>query len=106
MNLSRSLVLTSLTLALIGVSPAPAVEVPRWQTYDLSFKSTTPHANPFKVDFSAQVTGPGGIQFAQLGFYDGNGTWKIRLWPNLPCKWASPCRLPKKYRSKTRIAVR
>ena len=88
MNLSRSLVLIFLTLALIGVSPAPGVDVPRWQTYDLSFKSTTPHANQFKVDFYANVTGPGGIQFTQLGFYDGEGTWRVRLGPNVPGKWA------------------
>ena len=88
MNLFRNLVLMFLGLALICVSAALAVEVPRWQTYDLSFKSTIRHDNPFnRVDFSAEVTGPGGIRFTQLGFCDGDGIWKIRLGPNLPGKW-------------------
>jgi hypothetical protein len=62
--------------------------VPRWQTRDLAFKSTRNHDNPFVVEFSAEVTGPGGIHFSQLGFYDGEGTWKIRLGPNAPGKWS------------------
>ena len=76
-----------LGVALVCVSPAAAVEVPRWQTSDIAFRSTTKHDNPFKVDFSAEVTSPGGIHFTQLGFYDGEGIWKIRLGPNLPGKW-------------------
>ncbi len=87
MTLSRNVGLISLGSAPICVAPAPAVEVRRWQTYDIAFKSTTRHDNPFQVDFSAEVTGPGGIHFTQLGFYD-DGTWKIRLGPNLPGKWA------------------
>lgn len=39
------------------------------------------------VDFSAEVTGPAGIHFTQPGFYDGEGTWKVRLGPNIPGKW-------------------
>ena len=77
-----------LGLALTCVSPSAAVEIPRWQTYDAAFKSTTAHDNPFRVDFSAEVTGPKGIRFTQLGFFDGDGVWKIRLGPNLPGKWS------------------
>jgi hypothetical protein len=65
-----------------------SLEVPRWQTCDLSFKSSAKHENDFKVDFSAEVSGPAGIHFTQLGFYDGDGTWKVRLGPNMPGRWS------------------
>ena len=77
---------TLLGLLVIQAVAAGATEIPRWQPHDLSFKSTTPHENPFKVDFSAEVIGPDGIRFNQLGFYDGDNTWKIRLGPNTPGK--------------------
>lgn len=65
-----------------------SIEVHRWQTHDFAFKSSTPHQNPFQVEFSAIVNGPGGIQIDQLGFYDGDGTWKIRLGPNVLGQWS------------------
>ena len=77
-----------MVLALCAPNAALALEVPRWQTQDLTFKSTSQHDNPFTVEFSAEVTGPGGTSFRQLGFYDGKGTWKIRLGPNAPGKWS------------------
>jgi hypothetical protein len=81
------LILCVATLALAQSLFAKPLEVPQWQTCDLSFKSTTTHTNPFMVDFSAEVTGPNGVQFSQPGFYDGDQTWKIRLGPNLMGKW-------------------
>lgn len=75
-------------LALGAAAACGATEVPRWQVCDLSFRSTSPHANPFLVDFSAEVSGPGGVRFSQLGFYDGEGTWKIRLGPNALGRWS------------------
>ena len=74
--------------ALTHGSSLAAVEVARWQTHDLAFRSTIQHQNPFRVEFSAEVTGPGGIHFNQLGFYDGDGTWKIRLGLNTLGKWS------------------
>ncbi len=88
MNPRRILHLTVVSLALIRIASAKSLEVPQWQTCDLSFKSSTPHANPFMVDFSAEVTGPNGVHFTQPGFYDGNETWIFRLGPNLPGKWS------------------
>jgi hypothetical protein len=84
MSLNR----VSIALAVQHLGLALAVEIPRWQTHDFQFKSGTKHPNPFMMDFSAEVTGPEGIHFTQLGFYDGDGTWKIRLGPNLPGKWS------------------
>ena len=76
------------SLALCQVLHGASIEIPQWQTHDLTFKSSTKHENPFRVDFSADVTGPEGIRCTQLGFYDGDGTWKIRLGPNRPGRWS------------------
>ncbi len=78
----------ALGIVLSAVCVARAVDVPRWQVHDFAFKSDAKHENPFTVDFSAEVTGPNGIHFTQLGFYDGAGTWILRLGPNLPGKWS------------------
>jgi hypothetical protein len=77
-----------LALVLWQANPVSARDVPRWQVCDLSFRSTVSHPNPFQVDFSAEVTGPNGIHFKQLGFFDGDGTWKIRLGPNTLGAWS------------------
>jgi hypothetical protein len=88
MMTSRSLTAACLGLVLWQSHPARAGDVPRWQVCDLAFKSPASHPNPFQVDFSAEVTGPNGIHFSQLGFYDGEGTWKIRLGPNTLGRWS------------------
>jgi hypothetical protein len=86
MRIPLSLCAASLVLGLAMLGEA--VEVPQWQTHDFAFKSSTKHENPFNVALSAEVTGPEGIHFTQLGFYDGDGTWKIRLGPNTPGRWS------------------
>ena len=68
-------------------SSAMAVDVQRWQPYDAAFTATEP-ANPFTQDFKATVTGPGGISFTSLGFFDGSGTWKIRVGPTTTGTWS------------------
>jgi hypothetical protein len=47
--------------------------------YDLTFKSKVIPANPFLVEFSAEMTNPKGLHLTLPGFYDGNGTWKVRF---------------------------
>ena len=64
------------------------VSVPRWQPHDFTFEGTTTHENPFQVPFSATVTGPNGTTFTTLGFYDGDGLWKIRLAPHTEGRWS------------------
>jgi hypothetical protein len=88
MSTPKSLSVVCMAVALGALNAASALEVPRWQTQDLTFKSTSKHDNPFMVEFSAEVTGPGETHFGQLGFYDGEGAWKIRLAPNAPGKWS------------------
>ena len=55
--------------------------MPRWEPYDLQFPSTTPHGNPFMVDFSADARGPDGLKLTLPGFYDGDHTWQVRFAP-------------------------
>ena len=65
-----------------------AEDVPRWQPHDFSFTAKTTTANPFMVPFSAAVNGPDGKSFTVPGFFDGNGTWKIRVSPDAEGNWS------------------
>jgi hypothetical protein len=65
-----------------------ADDVTQWTPYDISFKSSAVPANPFSVSFSATVKGPDGNEFALPGFYDGDGTWKIRVAATAQGKWS------------------
>jgi hypothetical protein len=60
---------------------------PRWQPQDFEFKSSVVSENPFKVDFRAVVKGPNGRAFTALGFYDGQGVWKLRIAADTEGKW-------------------
>ncbi len=64
------------------------INVPKWKPYDFSFKSNYSHENPFMVNFYASVKGPNNIEFELPGFYDGNGTWKIRISPTTEGEWS------------------
>jgi hypothetical protein len=83
----------SLLCALLGSSvlllrAASPIAVPCWQPHDFSFKAPTPPTNPFTVTFAATVTGPDGKSFTLPGFFDGDGTWKIRVSPTAEGKWS------------------
>ncbi|HEV2125446.1 MAG TPA: DUF5060 domain-containing protein [Chloroflexota bacterium] len=54
---------------------------------DLVFRSTTSHDNPFFVDVRASLEGPDGRATTVPGFYDGDGTWIIRVCPNAVGTW-------------------
>ena len=79
-----------LALTAIGVSAnaAKRVAVPRWQPHDFVFKSDVKVANPFKVEFTAEVKDPVGKAFMLPGFFDGNGSWKVRVSPNTEGAWS------------------
>jgi Protein of unknown function (DUF4038)/Domain of unknown function (DUF5060)/Putative collagen-binding domain of a collagenase len=62
--------------------------VPRWQPHDFAFTAKANPTNPFLVSFSAAVTGPDGKSFTLPGFFDGNGTWKIRVSPPVEGHWS------------------
>ncbi|MHC4584202.1 MAG: DUF5060 domain-containing protein, partial [Planctomycetota bacterium] len=61
---------------------------PRWQPQDFEFKSSAVFENPFEIDLKAVVTGPNGRTFTTLGFYDGQGVWKLRIAANTEGKWS------------------
>jgi len=67
---------------------ADGVQVPRWQPYDFACRSDTQHQNPFAVAFSATAKGPKGVTLTFLGFYDGQGTWKLRIAPGIEGRWS------------------
>ncbi|MFZ5830383.1 MAG: DUF4038 domain-containing protein [Planctomycetota bacterium] len=81
--------LFALAVALLApLDVARALDVPRWQSHDFSFIAKPVAANPFMVPFSATVTAPDGKTFMLPGFFDGNGTWKIRVAPNAEGRWS------------------
>jgi len=61
---------------------------PCCQPSDFSFKTNVSIDNPYQVGFSAVVTGPNGTSFTTPGFFDGNGTWKIRIAPTALGSWS------------------
>lgn len=77
---------------LMALSTAEAADeaefVPRWQPRDFSFRADQKLENPFSVAFAAEATGPGGIRLRIPGFYDGDGTWKVRLSPTIEGDWS------------------
>jgi hypothetical protein len=68
--------------------PAGALQVQRWHLRDLVFRSDATAGNPFAVPFSADVTGPGDVRFSLPGFFDGDGTWKVRVSPTVVGRWS------------------
>lgn len=80
---------TSAQVPLIRVSEVGGqTQVPRWQPCDFAFVSAAQPANPFTLAFSAVIKGPAGQQLKTAGFYDGQGTWKIRVSPTAEGTWS------------------
>ena len=76
-------------LVQLAISPgANAEDVPRWQPHDFSFIAKATAKNPFMVPFSATAKGPGGVVLNIPGFFDGDGTWKIRVAPTVEGAWS------------------
>ncbi len=78
----------SLCILLFALTRANAVDVPQWTPYDLSFKADPGQLNPFTIEVSATATAPDGTKFSLPGFYDGDGTWKIRIAPTALGAWS------------------
>jgi len=72
----------------VGAAAPQTIDVPRWQPCDFAFSSVAKPENPFKLPFSATVKGPGGAAFKTAGFYDGDGTWKVRISPTAEGAWS------------------
>jgi len=64
------------------------IEVPRWRPHDFAFQSLANYENPYSISFSAVVTNPDGDETCVLGFYDGDGTWKVRVSANMEGRWS------------------
>ncbi len=67
---------------------AAEIQVARWEPHDFSFALRSAQANPFQVAFSADITGPNGIKLSVPGFFDGDGTWKLRISPTAEGAWS------------------
>src|SRR5215472_4964434 len=72
--------------ALLANASAHAVTIEQYHSHDFSF-SASASGNPFDVELKAEFDGPGGVRVTVPGFYDGNGTWKVRFSPTLPGRW-------------------
>jgi len=79
--------LASMILTTVGTA-ANAPVAPRWQPHDFSFATQVRPPNPFMVSFAATVKGPAGEIFTVPGFFDGGGTWKIRVAPTAEGQWS------------------
>jgi hypothetical protein len=75
------------TLACAGQLEGRVFRAFRWQPQDVDFHVDKMPKGPFQVPFSAEVTGPGGVKLIVPGFYDGNGTWKVRVAPTAEGAW-------------------
>jgi hypothetical protein len=62
---------------------ARRLNVQRWHPHDFAFKSSKRYSNLFLVPFSATLTSPKGKTYTLGGFYDGRGTWKVRVRPDI-----------------------
>ena len=80
-------VLLAVSALAYSLLDAISAEVPQWTPSDFRFQGNTSAENPFMVPFSASVRGPNGIEFTLPGFYDGDGTWKIRVSPTVEGEW-------------------
>ena len=67
---------------------AIAPDAPRWQPRDFSFTAQAQPPNPFMSSLAATVKGPAGQIFRVPGFFDGAGTWKIRVAPTAEGQWS------------------
>jgi len=66
----------------------PHTSVALHHVHDLALSSRTGHANPFRVKLHATFAHQGGQAVRNLpGFYDGDGTWKIRFSPLRQGRW-------------------
>ena len=60
----------------------------QWRVKELSFASNATHANPFEdVALTCDFRGPGDASFTVPGYYDGDGTWRVRFTPTTPGRW-------------------
>src|SRR5262245_46734713 len=68
--------------------PEPAhATCAQYHPHELVLRSAGEHGNLFLVDVRARLEGPTGQNTVVPGFYDGNGTWKVRWCPTATGTW-------------------
>lgn len=76
-----------LALGLLTVAAAlAATSVEQYKPHDFAFRAQVA-GNPFAVELTGEFAGPGGKLMRVPGFYDGDGTWKIRFGAPEAGKW-------------------
>jgi hypothetical protein len=77
-----------LHLLMRAVNRTPAgVSIEQYHSHDFTLTATA-QGNPFDVELAGEFTGPDGVRLRVPGFYDGNGTWKIRFSPSGQGEWS------------------
>ena len=61
--------------------------VQKYHVHDFTLNSDTEHDNPFAVTVNASLEHTSGARTELVGFYDGDGTWKVRFSPSLEGTW-------------------
>ncbi|MHC4202811.1 MAG: DUF5060 domain-containing protein [Planctomycetota bacterium] len=63
--------------------------------HDFALRAGVGDVNPFEVELSATFAHESGEEIANLpGFYDGDGTWKVRFRPTREGTWRGRCSSP------------
>ncbi len=66
-----------------AVAEPPKQSVSKWGLFETAFSNSRIYANPFtEVSLDAVFTAPSGQRMTTEGFYDGNGTWRLRFMPD------------------------
>ena len=91
----RKVLLVTALLILVCSGRAPGVEIELWDIFELTLQGPSA-GNPFvDVTLSAEFSHEGEA-FKPAGFYDGDGTYKIRFMPNKTGKWTYTTRSNRK----------
>ncbi|OVE76828.1 hypothetical protein BVX98_04620, partial [bacterium F11] len=72
----------------ITIRNTPITMVPQWGRFEVVLHDDIPSGNPFDVELWGEFTSPSGRTLKQLGFYAGDGTWKIYFMPDEDGDWS------------------
>ena len=82
-----NLLLVPSAVVLAALQNAPAT-LPRWGTFEATFTSERPAANPFQdVDLRVTFLSPSKRSQTVRGFWDGGTTWRVRFSPDEIGHW-------------------
>ncbi len=71
---------------IISCQPTELVKVEQWDVYEITLTGPT-QGNPYMDNFLEAKFSNGSKSLTVPGFYDGNGTYKIRFSPDQPGEW-------------------